>query len=123
MADKRVLSVGQCAPDQSALSTKLTGLGAAVDTSTTIQGALEELSRTRYDLVLVNRILDATDEEGVELVRRMKDSPYLRDTPVMLVSNFDSAQTEAESVGAVRGFGKGALDEPATVALLSEYLA
>ncbi len=120
---KKVLSVGQCAADQASISTVLRGLGAEVDGSGTIQDALEVLSQEPYDLVLVNRILDATDDEGIELVKRMQDSPYLRDVPVMVVSNFDSAQIEAVSMGAVQGFGKAALDEPATATLLSKYLS
>lgn len=120
---KQVLSVGQCAADYASISTVLRSLGAEVDSSGTIQDALEVLSKRSYDLVLVNRILDATDDEGIELIKRMQDSPYLREVPVMVVSNFESAQNEAVSVGAVKGFGKAALDEPQTSALLSEYLS
>ena len=40
----------------------------------------------------------------------------------MMVSNYADAQDKAVADGAVSGFGKAALDDPATVELLGTYL-
>ena len=45
-----------------------------------------------------------------------------RGVPVMLISNYPEAQEKAVSDGAVRGFGKAVLDDPATVELLAAFL-
>ena len=119
----RVLSVGQCGYDHSMISGLLTEhFHAEVDTAAGVDEALGRMREHSYALVLVNRILDRDGGEGLELVRRVLADDILRSTPIMLVSNFPDAQREAVEAGAVPGFGKGALDEPATTGLLTTRL-
>jgi len=120
---KRVLDVGQCAPDHNAIRRLIEDeFDADVQRAEDIAGALQRLEQEEYDLVLVNRILDATGEEGLGLIERMGSSPALRDRAVMLVSNLESAQQQALALGAQPGFGKDHLDEPGTSELLARYL-
>jgi CheY-like chemotaxis protein len=80
-----------------------------------VDTAVQALARLRgesFDLVLVNRILDADGSSGVDFIRQLKDDDQLAEVPVMLVSNYVDAQEEAEQAGAVRGFGKAALGQP-----------
>ena len=111
MSSRRVLSVGQCDFDHGAISARLRALcSATVVPVDTADQALQTLSREQFDLVLVNRIFDADGGSGLELIQQIKapGSP-----PCMLVSNFPEAQAQAEALGALPGFGKAALGDPA----------
>lgn len=120
---RRVLDVGQCQADHAAIRNLVTSaFGAEIEYAADIRGALRRLCEDSFDLVLVNRIIDATLEDGVELIKKMKESEFLCEVPVMLVSNFESAQAEASALGAVAGFGKAHLDDDQTRALLEQYL-
>ena len=70
-----------------------------------------------------NRILDADGSSGMELIKQIKADTALRNVPVMLVSNYDHYQEEAVKEGALKGFGKGALGQPQTIARLKSYLS
>ena len=50
-----------------------------------------------------------TAPRGFDLIREIKADPDLNSLPVMLVSNFPEAQTEAQTLGALAGFGKADL--------------
>ena len=114
---KTILDVGQCGYDGPRMTKMLKSqVGVAVDAADTLAEAGEKIEANRYDLVLVNRELALEGTEGLDLIRAMKDSGD--PTPVMLVSDKPDAQAEAERLGAVHGFGKSDLDEPATVALI-----
>ena len=80
----------------------------------TLHGAVEAVRQGDFDLVLVNRILDADGSSGLALVRELKqtDEPRVANTPVMLVSNFAEARHQAEALGALPGFGKDDLYAP-----------
>jgi CheY-like chemotaxis protein len=120
---KRILDVGQCTADHTAIRALFEKqFSAVVERCTDTPQALEMLSERPFDLVLVNRIIDATTEEGLDLIKRMKESPFLRDVPVMLISNFESAQVDAVELGAVQGFGKADLESPDTCALVDSCL-
>ena len=97
-----------------------THFGASCEAADSIEQARKALQEKRYDLVLVNRVFEFTGEQGIDLVRQLTQERS--EVPVMLVSNFAEAQREAEAAGAVPGFGKGALDDPQTVARLAEHL-
>jgi CheY-like chemotaxis protein len=121
---KRVLDVGQCNADHAAIQRLLVSqFGVEVGRALTADQAFEMLRQGDYDLVLVNRILDLDRTEGIEVIRQITGEATLARIPVMLVSNLPDAQQAAMAAGAVRGFGKSALHDPATVALLQTYLA
>ncbi len=75
------------------------------------------------DLVLVNRVVDYGFEtdEGIELIRMyQKAFPKMKS---MLVSNYESAQTDAVNAGAMLGFGKREIGTPRVKQLLAGALA
>ena len=121
---KRVLDVGNCDLDHGNLSALVEGsLGATLVRCHTANEALEALRRAPADLVLVNRQLDRDLTEGLEVIRRVKADPRLRDTPCMLITNFPEHQAAAMAAGGEPGFGKRDLGQPQTRELLARYLA
>jgi CheY-like chemotaxis protein len=118
----RVLSIGQCAADHAAISRVLADQfqAAVIPVDNEEQAALE-LRRAPVSLVLVNRIFDADGRSGLEFIRRWKEQePHIA---IMLVSNYEDAQTDAREAGAVPGFGKAALGQPHMLDRVRPYLA
>jgi CheY-like chemotaxis protein len=120
---KRVLDVGQCAPDHATISRYLTRhfeceILKANDTAE----AIAQLKSSRFDLVLVNRKLDIDYSDGVEVIRLIKADPAIADVPVMLVTNFPEHQDAAIAIGAIRGFGKLEFEQPETRQRLAAVL-
>ena len=119
----RVLDVGQCGYDHGSIARYLKSKYSAEVTAADTQGqALVTLRTGSFDLVLVNRLFDGDGTPGLDLIRSMKADPELAKTPVMLVSNYADAQTEAKTLGALAGFGKGDLGSGQPVAALEEVL-
>jgi CheY-like chemotaxis protein len=106
MANRRVLSVGQCGADHHKIVRIVQGFEVEIVPADTTEEALMMLKEGPFALVLVNRIYDGDGSPGMELIRKIKGDPMLRSVPVMLVSNHDDAQREAVAAGAVHGFGK-----------------
>ena len=73
---------------------------------------LAALHQQPFDLVLVNRVLDADGSAGLDVVEQIKTDTNLRELPVMLVSNYEDAQRQAVEKGALPGFGKATLGQP-----------
>jgi two-component system chemotaxis response regulator CheY len=123
MANRQVLNVGQCGVDHTSVRWLLQReFAATVVPAATTAEALAQLRRGRFDLVLVNRILDRDGSSGLDLIRQLHEDNALQEIPVMLVSNYADAQQEAEALGARPGFGKAELDRPQTLARLREIL-
>ena len=123
MTTKRVLSVGQCGFDHGGIAHAFRqAFGAEVTAAATQAEALTRLEEETFALVLVNRVLDADGDSGVELIRRLKADDQLRTTPVLLVSNYADAQEEAVAAGAEQGFGKTALGRPEMLASVRAIL-
>lgn len=120
---KRVLDVGQCSPDHSAIRRLLESRFAAQVVQTHgLADTLAELRREPVDLVLINRKLDADYSDGMEILAAIKADTTLAGVPVMLVSNYADAQAAAVAAGAVPGFGKAELSRPDTVDKLRAVL-
>lgn len=120
---KRVLSVGQCSPDHTTLSSFLRGNFAAQVVKVDLADeALAALREEPYDLVLINRKLDADYTDGLEILKAIKADPQLAAVPVMLVTNYKEHQDAAVAAGAVRGFGKLEYGEPQTREKLKPFL-
>ena len=120
---KHVLDVGQCGADHGAIRHLIAGqFDADVTAADDPQDALAQLRAGSFDLVLVNRKLDADGSDGLELIRRIKADAPLASVPVMLVTNYAEYQEQAIAAGAETGFGKAQLDAPHTRALLAEFL-
>jgi CheY-like chemotaxis protein len=113
MADKRILSVGNCAADHGSLAQTLElHFPVEVVSAATSREAVEKLSGEPFALVLVNRVFDADGASGLDFIRRLKADEHFRPVPVMLLSNREDAQRQAEQSGALPGFGKSDLGEP-----------
>lgn len=122
-AKPRVLDVGQCDLDHHNITRLLKDhFGATVDRARDNAQVDHLLDFYDYDLILVNRIFDADAGSGHDLIARLKSGDSPTDTPVMLVSNYEDAQTTALQSGAVKGFGKSALQSAETIDLLGSFL-
>lgn len=122
-ARARVLDVGQCSPDHDAIHQLITAhFDANVDRVMFVEEALEAMHRTRYDLVLVNRVIFDDGSDGMELIQRTRADEALADVPIMMVSNYADAQADALDAGAEPGFGKAHLSDPATLEKLGRHL-
>ena len=123
MTQKTVLSIGQCRPDQAAISHYLTShFSARVLTADLPTDAYQLIGSQSFDLILVNRKLDADYSDGMEIVRNLCTDEATAEIPVMLVSNFAEWQEKAVEMGAVYGFGKAELNRPETKQRLSKIL-
>jgi CheY-like chemotaxis protein len=123
MNPPRVLDVGQCDLDHGAIAGMLRReFAAEVDRAHTEAEAIAAVQQRRYDLVLLNRIFDRDGTEGLAALRRLKSEKTTRAVPVMLVSNYADAQDAAVAAGALRGFGKAAVESPKTPGLLADLL-
>jgi CheY-like chemotaxis protein len=123
MSTKRVLSIGQCGADHGAITRVLhLHFSAEVIHAEDWDEALTCLRREPFDLVLVNRLLDADGSSGLEIIKKLKVDEELRRLPVMLVSNLDDAQGQAIQAGAENGFGKASLGQPAMLERLRRFL-
>ena len=121
--EPRVLDVGQCDFDHDNISRILSQeFSADVKRAATAEEALRAVRAEHYDLVLVNRVLDADGASGPGLIRRLLSNKLTRATPTMLVSNYAEAQDAAVALGAIRGFGKNTLTSPETRDLLASLL-
>ncbi len=115
----KILDVGQCGIDGPGMEQLFTEeLDADVLTVDTAAETKQALSEEDFDIVLVNRVLDADGSSGVDLIGQLKDSGVK--TPIMLVSDREDAQERAVSVGALRGFGKSELEDRATLRLIKK---
>jgi two-component system chemotaxis response regulator CheY len=120
---KRVLDVGQCSPDHATIRGYLArNFECQVSQAHGLDDAREQLKNTQFDLVLVNRKLDADYSDGIEVIRALKADPVTADVPVMLVTNYPEHQEAAIAVGAIRGFGKLEYEKPETRTRLAAIL-
>lgn len=121
---KRVLAVGNCSYDHRNLEEAIREhFDVEVRAASHADEAMKLLSGgDRFDLVLVNRVLEVDRSSGVDLIRQLKSAPHLDIPAVMLVSNFPEAQQEAIAAGAQPGFGKKSLRTDETIARLRPHL-
>ncbi|MEY3459982.1 MAG: hypothetical protein RL215_3139 [Planctomycetota bacterium] len=115
MNSKTVLSIGQCRPDGAAITYYLqSNFSAAVITADTASDAMRLLASKSFDLVLINRVLDADGSSGMDILKTIRLNETWDTLPVMLVSNYPQWQEAAVAEGAVPGFGKAELNRPET---------
>lgn len=121
---KYVLSVGQCVPDHSAISALLAdNFEVTVQKAALADEAIAAANDRAFDLILINRKLDADHSDGSEIIRQLKANDATASVPVMLITNFPEHDTAAVEIGAISGFGKAALHAPETLAKLAAVLA
>jgi CheY-like chemotaxis protein len=121
---KRVLDVGNCAVDHSAIRRLIEGnFDADVLQAHQAADAIATLEKQPVDLVLVNRKLDIDYSDGLRVIERIKSTPAFAKIPVMMVTNYDDHQQLAVRAGAELGFGKLSMDTPETLERLGRFLA
>jgi CheY-like chemotaxis protein len=121
---KRVLSVGQCGPDNAAIRAFLNrNFECDFDTADAASDALAHLKRGNYDLVFVNRKLDIDYSDGTDVIRALKNDEATAAVPVMLITNYPEHQEAAIAAGALRGFGKLEFGKPETIERLAPILS
>lgn len=121
---KRVLNVGQCAPDHQAIRALIEGqFDATVVRTHHRADTIDALHNESFDLILVNRKLDVDTSDGMEIIRWIKSDPKCADIPCMLISNYPEHQAAAVSQGAIPGFGKEQLKESTTHDRLAQVLS
>ncbi len=121
---KQVLSIGQCRPDHAAISRLLTqNFSVEITEAALAPEALTLVRERTFDLVLVNRKLDADYSEGTDIIQAMQADAALSAVPIMLITNYAEHDEAAVKMGAVSGFGKAALASPETLEKLGRFLA
>jgi CheY-like chemotaxis protein len=120
---KTVIAVGHCALDCGALCGFIEkAFAAKVVAAADWRELVAKAAPEQIALLLVNRVLDETEESGLELLAQLKREPAWSSVPVMLVSNYADAQAAAEQLGALPGFGKSDLRRSETLAKLATVL-
>ena len=120
---RKLLDVGQCDADHYQISATLAKyFDVEIHRAHSRDEALKLAIDTPFDLVLVNRLLDADGSAAMEVLSTLKTTSSTAGIPVMIVSNYQSAQQSAIDAGAVQGFGKSALQSGETKELLAHYL-
>jgi CheY-like chemotaxis protein len=118
-----VLDVGNCSMDHGSIRGLLErAFDAEVVQTHGPDDTLELLRRETFDLVLVNRKLDADYSDGLEIIKSIKSDEQLQSVPCMLITNYPEHQDAALAAGAHRGFGKKELAHPETHARLKAVL-
>ena len=120
---KKVALVGHCGPDSSYLRMAVSkALRDARVLAADDDSELKKLLSDGVDLLLFNRILDYgfQSDEGVEVIRQLRSEHP--DVKMMLISNYEEAQTAAVQAGALPGFGKREIGTPRVTQLLRESL-
>jgi CheY-like chemotaxis protein len=120
---KRVIDVGNCVPDHSAIRGLVEGsFDARVVKAEDLAALLRALDEGPADLILVNRKLDIDYSDGMAIVRHLKSDAKWSQLPVMLITNYPEHQAEAVAAGAEPGFGKLELRSSETLAKLQKIL-
>ena len=120
---KRVLDVGNCSADHAAIRSILQrDFSAQVVRAHGLEDALAALQADSFDLVLVNRQLDRDESDGRAIIQAIKSEPGFESLPVMMIANHADDQQRAVDAGAVWGFGKSQLRDPATAQRLRSVL-
>lgn len=120
---KTLLDCGNCGPDFSSIRQMATShFDVTVLQTHGAEDTMQVLKSRTVDLVTVNRKLDRDYTDGMEVIKQIKADPETKHVPVMLVTNYDEHQQSAMAEGAVEGFGKLSITEPATKTKLETYL-
>ena len=121
---KLVLDVGQCAADHWSIRQLIEdNFDARVVQAHSARETLDKLRAEKFDLVLVNRLLDTDSSEGLEIVSAVKGDPALSSTALMLVTNYAEHQAAAVAAGAEPGFGKAQMHQSDVLERLAHYLS
>ena len=120
---KTVLEIGNCNADHSFIKHMLeSNFGVNVVRAHKLDDASKALEENEIDLIMINRLLDVDGSEGMEVFRQLSNSTGAA-IPTMLITNYEEHQQAAIAEGAVRGFGKSAINSEETLSLITDALA
>lgn len=120
---RTLLDCGNCPPDFNTIRQMVaSNFHAAVVQSHGVEDTMEILRSQKIDLVTINRKLDRDYSDGLDVAKAIKADPHIGSVPVMLVTNYEEHQQAAVAAGCVHGFGKLAVNDPATREVLEPYL-
>ena len=125
---KRVLDIGNCAPDHSAVRRLIEGNFAGVQV-VQAHGADDALAAIKlsdsrpFDLILVNRKLDRDYTDGLDVIKQLQADPVAKRVPVIMLTNHAEYQAAAVAAGAEPGFGKNQYEQPETLAILRRFIS
>ena len=124
MPIQRVALVGHCGFDSGSLSRFAKSFAPDAEVvRVNDQKALDKVAG-QGTLLLVNRVLDGRFNAGGSGIALIKTIAGQADAcPTMLISNYEDAQEEAVSAGALPGFGKSQVGDPATQQRLAAAIA
>ena len=121
---KKIVLIGHCGPDSSYLRMVISkARREARVTMVEDEAELEQAIAHGADLLLINRVLDwgFAEADGPALIRKLRENhPELK---MMLVSNYEEAQSAAIAAGALPGFGKRDIGTDRVMSLIREALA
>lgn len=108
---KRVVLVGHCGVDGPRLKSEIEANAGPIEVlRINDQAALESTCEEGADLLLVNREPVGFDDEGLDIIRSVRNR--YPGQKVMLVSDYPDAQEQAIKSGALPGFGKADIGSP-----------
>ncbi|MEM6504392.1 MAG: hypothetical protein AAF711_02890 [Planctomycetota bacterium] len=124
MRIQRVALVGHCGFDSGSLSRFAGAVAPGAEVVRVNDQESLDMIADAQTLLLVNRVLDGRFDvggSGIDLIQAVagRDNP----APTMLISNYEDAQAQAESAGALPGFGKSAIEDPATRQRITDAIA
>ncbi len=118
---KNVLIVGHCDLDHPQITSLIEKrFSAKVTRVKLLKKTIEYLDKQDYNLVIINRIGAFDQENGLELIKTIKQDGRFK-APLMMVTNYKDQMDKAVEIGAVPGYGKDKLHDKETLELLSKY--
>ncbi|MEM9347483.1 MAG: hypothetical protein AAGB26_12775 [Planctomycetota bacterium] len=124
MPIQRIALVGHCGFDSGSLSRFAEDVAPGAEVvRVNDQQSLDRVADS-MTLLLVNRVLDGrfdAGRSGIDLIEAI--AGHDNAGPTMLISNYEDAQAQAESAGALPGFGKSEIGDLATRQRVSEAIA
>ncbi len=114
--------VGHCGPDSFMLRSAVSRFAPGASVVSLESPEDLEPSLDSLDVLLVNRVLDGgfRQSSGIELIQSLASRDGA--PKMLLISNFDDAQSQAEAAGAMPGFGKRDLYDDASRQRLNDAL-
>lgn len=117
--------VGHCGPDMMMLATAMRRISPESPIMKANDASSLEQALASRAVLLVNRVLDgefgdAVGDRGIALISSLAQrNPALA---MLLISNYEESQEQAEAAGAMPGFGKSQLYDEATASRVQAAL-
>ncbi len=119
---RKVLLVGHCGFDNQKIQNMLeNNFDVEVAKVQSFEDAEELLEKEKFHLALINRVENFDGQSGLELIKKLGNSRKIN-AQLMLITDYPDSMKEAMAYGAVKGFGKNAINDIATIENLKSIL-